>query len=53
MLFLVRFEDIYGTHPERLPERQEHLQAHLDFLGRHPDTVVASGHYGPHRTVRP
>lgn len=43
MLFIVQFEDIYADHPERLPERAQHMPAHLAFLAAHPDRVVASG----------
>jgi hypothetical protein len=43
MLFIVQFEDIYADHPERLPERTQHMPAHLVFLGAHPGRVIASG----------
>ena len=43
MLFVVQFEDVYADQPERLPERQQHMPAHLAFLAQHPDKVVASG----------
>ena len=32
MLFVVQFEDVYADYPERLPERTEHMAAHLTFL---------------------
>ncbi|MDD2925075.1 hypothetical protein [Rhodoferax sp.] len=28
MLFIVQFEDIYTDHPERLPERAQHMPTH-------------------------
>jgi uncharacterized protein YciI len=43
MLFIIRFEDIYADHPERLPERAQHMPAHLAFLAAHPGRVIASG----------
>jgi len=43
MVFVVQFEDIYEDQPERLPERQQHMPAHLAFLTQHPNKVVASG----------
>ena len=43
MLFVVQFEDVYAGQPERLPERQQHMPAHLAFLAQHPDQVVAAG----------
>lgn len=43
MLFIVQFEDVYEDQPERLPERQQHMPAHLAFLAQNPDKVVASG----------
>ncbi len=43
MLFIVQFEDVYADQPERLPERQQHMLAHLAFLAQHPDKMVASG----------
>lgn len=43
MLFIVQFEDIYANHPERLPERAQHMPAHLAFLAAHPGRVIASG----------
>ncbi|HEY8906555.1 MAG TPA: YciI family protein [Rhodoferax sp.] len=43
MLFIVQFEDIYADHPERLPERAQHMPAHLAFLAAHPSRIIASG----------
>ncbi len=43
MVFVVQFKDIYEDQPERLPERQQHMPAHLAFLAQHPNKVVASG----------
>lgn len=43
MLFVVQFEDVYAEQPERLPERRQHMPAHLAFLAQHPDKVVAAG----------
>ncbi|HUR43373.1 MAG TPA: YciI family protein [Aestuariivirga sp.] len=43
MLFIVRFEDIYAEQPDRLPERALHMPAHLAFLAKHADKVVAAG----------
>ena len=43
MLFVVQFEDVYADHPERLPERERHMAAHLAFLAEHGDRVVAAG----------
>ena len=43
MVFFVQFEDIYEDQPERLPERQQHMPAHLAFLAQHSDKVVAFG----------
>lgn len=43
MLFIVQFEDVYADQPERLPERELHLPAHLAFLAEHAEQVVAAG----------
>jgi uncharacterized protein len=43
MLFIVQFEDVYNQHPERLPERNALMEAHLTFLAAHAERVVASG----------
>lgn len=43
MLFIVQFVDVYADHPERLPERDRHMAAHLAFLAEHSDQVVAAG----------
>jgi len=43
MLFVVQFVDVYANHPERLPERDRHMAAHLAFLAEHSDRVVAAG----------
>jgi hypothetical protein len=40
VLFVVQFEDVYADHPERLPERERHMAAHLTFLAEHGDRVV-------------
>ncbi|GAC1348049.1 MAG: hypothetical protein NVSMB18_35020 [Acetobacteraceae bacterium] len=47
MLFVVQFEDIYADQPERLPERAEHMAAHLAFLAEHSDRVIAAGALRP------
>jgi uncharacterized protein len=47
MLFIVQFEDVYADHPERLPERAQHMEAHLAFLAKHGDRVVAAGAMRP------
>ena len=47
MLFIVQFEDIYAHHPERLPERAQHMPAHLAFLARHEKQVIAAGALRP------
>lgn len=47
MLFIVQFEDVYADQPERLPERAEHMAAHLAFLAEHADRVIASGALRP------
>lgn len=39
MIFLVMFEDNENAGDKRT----EHMQAHLDFLSRHADTVAAAG----------
>jgi len=33
MVFVIQFEDIYADQPERLPERQQHMPAHLGSEG--------------------
>lgn len=43
MLFIVQFEAVYADHPERLPEREQHMAAHLAYLAQHGDRVVAAG----------
>lgn len=43
MLFVIEFEDIYTDQPERLAQRAEHMAAHLAYLARHADTLVACG----------
>ena len=43
MLFIVQFEDIYADQPERLPERAQHMPAHLAFLAAHGEQVIAAG----------
>jgi hypothetical protein len=47
MLIIVQFEDVYSDQPERLPERAQHMQAHLAFLARNSDRVVAAGALRP------
>lgn len=47
MLFVVEFEDVYADQPERLPERAEHMGAHLTFLADHGDHVIAAGALRP------
>ena len=43
MLFVVQFEDVYANEPERLAERVTHMAAHLAFLARNSENLVASG----------
>jgi uncharacterized protein len=43
MLFVVQFEDIYADHPERIKEREEHMDAHIAFLAAQGNRIVASG----------
>ena len=47
MLFIVQFEDVYADHPERMPERAQHMPDHLAFLERHADQVIAAGALRP------
>lgn len=47
MLIVVQFEDVYSDQPERLPERAKHMEAHLAFLAKHSDLVVAAGALRP------
>jgi uncharacterized protein YciI len=53
MLFVVQFEDTYADHPERLPERAQHMAEHLAFLARHGDLVVAAGALRPTKDGTP
>ena len=53
MLFIVQFEDIYTDHPERLPERAQHMPAHLAFLVQHKDQVIAAGAPRPAEDAMP
>lgn len=43
MLFIVQFEDIYATQPERLKDRAALMEAHLAFLASNARSVIASG----------
>jgi hypothetical protein len=43
MLFVVQFEDVYIEHPERLPERAQHMAEHLAFLAQNQERVIAAG----------
>ncbi len=47
MLFIVQFEDVFADYPARLPERAEHMAAHLAFLAEHSDRVIAAGALRP------
>jgi uncharacterized protein YciI len=47
MLIVVQFEDVYSDQPERLPERAKHMEAHLAFMAKHSDQVVAAGALRP------
>ena len=47
VLFVVQFEDVYLEQPERLPERAQHMQAHLDYLALHGDQIIAAGALRP------
>ena len=47
MLFVIQFEDVYAEQPERLPERAEHMAAHLSFLAEHGDSIIAAGALRP------
>ena len=53
MLFVVQFEDVYADHPERLPERGQHMPAHLAFLARHEDRLIAAGALRPAEDAAP
>ncbi len=53
MLFIVQFEDVYADHPARLPERAQHMPAHLAFLAQHGDRVVAAGALRPAEDAAP
>ncbi|MGI4941120.1 MAG: YciI family protein [Janthinobacterium lividum] len=53
MLFIVQFEDIYAQQPERLPERAQHMPAHLAFLARHEKQVIAAGALRPAEDAAP
>jgi uncharacterized protein YciI len=43
MLLIVQFVDVYADQPERLPERDALMSAHLQFLESLGNQVVASG----------
>lgn len=43
MLFVVQFEDVYAEQPHRLPERAQHMAAHLAFLAGRGNRVIAAG----------
>ncbi len=47
MLFVVQFEDVYADQLHRLPERAQHMAAHLAYLAEHGDQVVAAGALRP------
>ena len=47
MMFVVQSEDVYAEQPERLPERDRHMEAHLAFLAGHRSRVVAAGALRP------
>jgi uncharacterized protein YciI len=47
MLFIVQFEDVYSEQPERLPERAQHMSAHLTFLAENSGRLVAAGALRP------
>jgi uncharacterized protein len=47
MLFVVQFEDVCADYPERIPERTEHMAAHLAFLAKNSSRVVAAGALRP------
>jgi uncharacterized protein YciI len=53
MLFIIQFEDIYADQPGRLPERAHHMAAHLAFLARHGDQVIAAGALRPAEGATP
>ena len=43
MLFIVQFQDIYSTQPERLKDRAALMEAHLAFLAANATCVIAAG----------
>jgi hypothetical protein len=47
VLFVVQFEDVYIDHPERLPERAQHMPEHLAFLAQNDERVIAAGALRP------
>ncbi len=53
MLFIVQFEDVYAEHPERLPERAQHMPAHLGVLAQHEDQMIAAGALRPGEYATP
>lgn len=47
VLFIVQFEDVYAEQPERLPERAQHMPAHLAYLAAHGEQIIAAGALRP------
>jgi uncharacterized protein len=47
VLFVVQFVDVYGDHPELLPQRDQLMVAHLAYLAEHDDKLIAAGALRP------
>ena len=43
MLFVIQFVDVYGDHPELLPQRDKLMAAHLAYLAEHNENLIAAG----------
>ena len=47
MLFVIQFVDVYGDHPELLPQRDKLMAAHLAYLAEHNENLIAAGALRP------